>query len=69
MKGQVNFIHVEVYQDNDPARGANKWMREWRLQSEPWVFLVGADGLIKDRFEGAVSVDELSAAVLSTLLH
>ena len=31
--------------------------------SEPWVFLVGEDGRIKDRFEGTVSVRELDAAV------
>ena len=38
-------------------------MREWKLPSEPWVFLVGADGTIKARFEGTVSVDELNEAV------
>ena len=59
----VRFIHVEVYRDNDPARGLNRWMREWRLPSEPWVFLVGRDGLIKAKFEGSVSIRELRAAV------
>jgi peroxiredoxin len=38
-------------------------MREWGLQSEPWTFVVGADGRVKDKFEGSVSVTELSAAV------
>jgi len=59
----VRFIHVEVYQDNNPAQGFNRWFREWRLPSEPWVFLVGRDGRIKARFEGSVSEAELSAAV------
>lgn len=59
----VRFIHVEVYRDNDPARGLNRWMREWGLPSEPWVFLVGRDGRIKGKFEGSVSVGELRAAV------
>jgi hypothetical protein len=59
----VRFIHVEVYTDNNPAQGYNRWFREWRLPSEPWVFLVGRDGRIKGRFEGSVSVAELSAAV------
>jgi hypothetical protein len=31
----VRFIHVEVFTGNDPARGYNRWMRQWRLQSEP----------------------------------
>jgi len=59
----ISFIHVEIYQDNDPAKGENQWVKEWKLPSEPWVFLVGADGTIKSRFEGTLSVDELDEAV------
>ena len=44
-------------------------MKEWKLQTEPWVFLVGPDGRIKERFEGAVSTDELGAAVSSYLVR
>jgi hypothetical protein len=63
----VRFIHVEVYEDNDPAKGYNEWMREWKLSTEPWTFLVGADGRIVDRFEGAVSTLELEAAIDAVL--
>jgi len=63
----VRFIHVEVFAGNDPARGYNRWMREWGLQSEPWVFLVGGDGRIKAKFEGPVSTGELLAAVHANL--
>jgi hypothetical protein len=59
----VRFIHVEVYEDNDPAKGFNRWMQEWGLETEPWTFLVGRDGKIVERFEGAVSVRELEEAV------
>ena len=59
----VRFIHVEIYEDNDPTKGQNPWVREWKLPSEPWVFLVGADGKIAARFEGTVSVRELDEAV------
>jgi hypothetical protein len=65
---RVRFIHVEVFQDNNPALGYNRWLKEWRLPSEPFVFLVGRDGRIKGRFEGSVSVGELSAAVRQDLL-
>ena len=65
----VRFIHVEVYEDNDPAKGYNRWMKEWNLPTEPWTFLVGADGTIVDRFEGTVSVDELETAVREKLLQ
>ena len=64
----VRFIHVEVFTHNDPAKGYNRWMRQWGLTTEPWVFLVGRDGRIKAEFEGSVSVDELTRAVRAKLL-
>jgi hypothetical protein len=63
----VRFIHVEVFEDNDPAKGFNRWMQEWKLPTEPWTFLVDADGRIAARFEGTVSVNELEAAVREKL--
>ena len=64
----VRFIHVEVYTDNDPAKGYNRWMGQWGLTTEPWTFLVGRDGRIKAEFEGSVSADELIAAIRDKLL-
>jgi hypothetical protein len=64
---QIRFIHVEVFEGNDPAQGYNRWMREWQLPTEPWTFLVGADGRIAARFEGTVSVNELEDAVRVSL--
>jgi hypothetical protein len=64
----VRFIHIEIYEDNTPGNGVNRWVREWRLPSEPWVFVVGGDGVVRDRFEGAVSVAELSRSVRRHLL-
>lgn len=59
----VTFIHVEIYADNNPSKGPNAWVREWNLPSEPWVFLVGRDGKVKARYEGATSERELAAAI------
>jgi hypothetical protein len=59
----VRFIHVEVYEGNDPANGYNRWMQEWGLKTEPWTFLVGRNGKIVARYEGVVSVSELEQAV------
>lgn len=56
------FIHVEIFEGNDPQAGPNRWVQEWRLPTEPWVFVVGADGRIAAKFEGAVGLDELEAA-------
>lgn len=63
----IRFIHIEVYEDNDPDKGYNRWMREWSLPSEPWVFLVDASGVIRSKFEGSVSVAELEEAVRRNL--
>lgn len=60
---RIAFIHVEVFKGNDPAKGYNRWVKEWTLPSEPWTFLVGGDGRIKAKFEGSVSSRELLAAV------
>jgi hypothetical protein len=65
----IRFIHVEIYKDNNPAKGDNQWVRQWRLPSEPWTFLVGGDGRIKAKFEGSVSRPELLAAIRRYLAH
>jgi hypothetical protein len=64
----VRFIHVEVFRDNDPHKGYNRWMQQWGLPSEPWTFLIGNNGRVKAKFEGAVSEAELAAAVRKNLL-
>lgn len=64
----IRFIHVEIYEGNDPTKGENRWVREWKLPSEPWVFVVGEDGVVRERFEGTVSVRELEAAVRQHVL-
>jgi hypothetical protein len=61
----VRFIHVEIYEDNDPAKGVNRWVTEWRLPTEPFTFVVDRTGVIRAKLEGAFSVDELERAVAS----
>jgi hypothetical protein len=65
---RVRFIHVEIYAGNNPAKGFNRWVRQWHLPSEPWTFLVGRDGRIKAKFEGSVGRAELLTAVRRYLL-
>ena len=57
------FIAQEIYVDNDINKGFRPQVGEWRLPTEPWTFVIGKDGRVVERFEGAVSVRELSAAV------
>jgi hypothetical protein len=63
----IRFIHVEIYTDNDPKKGYNRWVRQWKLPTEPWVFLVDGTGIVRAKFEGAVSVDEVERAVREQL--
>jgi hypothetical protein len=63
----IRFIHIEIYTDNDPNKPYNRWVRQWNLPTEPWVFLVDGSGKIRAKFEGAVSVDELERAVRDDL--
>ena len=65
---RVRFIHVEIYEDNDPQKGLNRWVEEWNLPSEPFTFLVDRHGVIRAKFEGSVSAAELEAAVREHLL-
>jgi len=64
----VRFIHVEIYTDNNPNKGRNRWVRQWHLPGEPWTFLVGRDGKIKAKFQGSVSTNELGDAIRRLLL-
>jgi len=64
----IRFIHVEIYEDNLPGNGFNRWVEQWQLPTEPWVFVVDRDGIVRDRFEGAVSVGELQASIRGDLL-
>ncbi len=59
----VRFIHVEIYADNDPAKGVNRWVSQWRLPTEPFTFVVDRKGVIRTKLEGAFSTDELERAV------
>lgn len=61
----TNFIHIEPYVLDVNGGLANGQLAaaqstiDWNLQTEPWIFIVGSDGKITDRFEGSASPDEL----------
>jgi len=59
----VGFIHVEVYEDNDPAQGFRPELKAFGLRTEPWLFVIDRQGRISTRIEGAFSADELTAAI------
>jgi hypothetical protein len=67
-KGQADFIHMEVWEDNDPTtRKVRPQLTAFGLPTEPWTFLIDEDGVIRDRIEGAISVSELEEAMQTIL--
>lgn len=61
--GDTAFIHVEIYSDAGQTLG--KPVEKWQLPSEPWLFTIGADGLIADRTDGPLMTlpDEVAKLV------
>ncbi len=64
----VRFIHVEIYKDNDPAKGFNRWVKQWNLPNEPFTFVVDRQGIVRAKLSGAFSVGELEQTIRGTIL-
>ena len=63
---KASFIHVEVFRNAQVAlkpHGDSPTFAEWKLAVEPWVYFIGADGVVKDRWMGAMGSDELARGV------
>ena len=56
---KMTFIHQEVYVDNDPDKGPAAAAAAFNLKSEPWLFVVGADGKVTSRLEGSFGAEDL----------
>lgn len=71
----VTFINVEPYrmaykdgslQPEFDAQGqlqTAEWTEAWGLPTEPYTFVIAADGTVAAKFEGVVGPDELKAAL------
>ena len=59
----VTFIQQEIYQDNDPGKPYRSQVLAWRLETEPWAFVIDRRGKVAARFEGVFSAGELARAV------
>jgi hypothetical protein len=70
---QVNFIHVEVFEDphliedSRPTGGLVPAVLEWGLPTEPWVFIVDKEGLVSAKFEQFTTAGEIEAKLLEIL--
>ena len=59
----VAVIHQEVFKENSVEKGVRPQLGAWRLATEPWTFVIDRKGVVRSRFEGPLSADELRHAV------
>ena len=64
---QVEFIHQEVYVDNDPQKGLREPLKRFNLPTEPWLFVVGDDGRVTARLEGSFGLGAFERALKTAL--
>ncbi len=68
---RATFIHVEPYVLRDLRAGFVQnpvpATREWGIQSEPWVFVVGRDGRIAGKYQGPIALDEVESVLQRAL--
>jgi hypothetical protein len=57
------FIHMEIYNDNDPSKGVRPQVRAFRLPSEPYLFTIDRHGVVRDAVEGAFGLKLMHEAV------
>lgn len=60
---RAEFIHQEVYEDNDVQKGLRAPLREFNLETEPWLFTFTADGRVAARLEGSFGNEAFREAV------
>ncbi len=67
---RINVLHVEPFDVPAARKGALKpepVTAEWGLQTEPWVFVLDRNGRVAAKFEGVVSLKELTDAIDAAL--
>ncbi|MGH2948326.1 MAG: hypothetical protein ACRDPC_19070 [Solirubrobacteraceae bacterium] len=64
---RMEFIHQEVYVDNDPQKGLREPLNQFKLPTEPWLFVVDADGRVTARLEGSFGLNAFEDAIKTAL--
>lgn len=65
--GRMDFIHQEVYRDNEVAKGLRKPLEDFKLRTEPWLFVMDRTGKITARLEGSFGFRAFEAAIKTGL--
>jgi hypothetical protein len=61
--GKAAYITNEIYKENRVDRGLRTQPAAYGLPTEPWLFVLDANGKVVERIEGAFSLAELRRAV------
>jgi len=64
---RIEFIHQEVYDENNPQKGLRESLRQFRLRTEPWLFVVDGNGRITARLEGSFGINAFEDALKTAL--
>ena len=64
---RMEFIHQEVFVDNDVNEGYRKPLLDFGLQTEPWLFTFDGQGRVVTRLEGSFGLGEFEEAVQAAL--
>lgn len=64
---RVQFIHQEVFVDNNPNKGLRAPLRAFNLQTEPWLFVFDKQGRLATRLEGSFGFNAFERALKSAL--
>jgi hypothetical protein len=60
---KANFIHVEIYPNQEAPRDPAPAFLAWGFPSEPWTLVIDRDGIIRAAFEGPVVAAQIRAAL------
>ncbi|MBI1886552.1 MAG: hypothetical protein HYS09_09625 [Chloroflexi bacterium] len=70
-KGRAIFIHIEPYKLKELREGIGripvKATNEWKLESEPWIFVIDSQGKIAGKFEGIIGLKEVEQVLRDAL--
>ncbi|HTT93697.1 MAG TPA: hypothetical protein VMF55_03435 [Solirubrobacterales bacterium] len=62
-EGKANFIHMEIYNENDPSQGVRPQVRSFHLPTEPWLFAINREGVVSAAIEGAFGTELMDKTV------
>ena len=63
----MQFIHQEVYEGNNAQNPLREPLRAFKLETEPWLFTVDAQGRVAARLEGSFGLRAFQNAVQAAL--